>query len=47
VNLVTYAAYPFAKALAGVDKGMLSALVTLPVVGLVWMAVRRIRNRFH
>ncbi|WP_439110011.1 DUF3422 family protein [Lentibacter sp.] len=47
VNLVSYAAYPFAKALAGLDKGMLSALVTLPVVGLVWLAVRRIRNRFH
>ena len=47
VNLVSYAAYPFAKSLAGLDKGMVSALVTLPVVGLVWMAVRRIRNRFH
>lgn len=47
VNLVTYAAYPFAKAAIGLDKGMLSALVTLPVVGLVWLAVRRIRKRFH
>ncbi len=47
VNLVSYALYPFAKALLGMEKGMLSALVTLPVVALVWLAVRRIRNRFH
>ena len=47
VNLVTYALYPFAKALLSLDKGMVSALVTLPVVGLVWWLVRRIRNRFH
>jgi uncharacterized membrane-anchored protein len=47
VNLVSYAAYPFAKAVGGMEKGMVSALVTLPVVGLVWWLVRRIRNRFH
>lgn len=47
VNLVSYAAYPFAKAMFDLDKGMLSAVVTLPVVGLVWLAVRRIRTRLH
>lgn len=47
VNLVTYAGYPLAKAAFGLDKGMLAALVTLPVVALVWTAVRRIRKRFH
>lgn len=47
VNLVAYAAYPLAKSLWGLDKGMLAAAVTLPVVGLVWLAVRRIRGKFH
>ncbi|MDQ2095410.1 DUF3422 family protein [Rhodalgimonas zhirmunskyi] len=47
VNLVAYALYPLAKTLEGLDKGMLTAVVTLPVVFLVWLAVRRIRGKFH
>ena len=31
--------------LVGLDKGLLAALVTLPVVAGVWIAVRRIRAR--
>ncbi|MBU2982033.1 DUF3422 domain-containing protein [Lentibacter algarum] len=46
VNLVAYALYPVVKSFGGVDKALLMALVTLPVVGLVWLAVRRIRRRF-
>ncbi len=43
INLVTYAAYPLAKA-AGLDKTMLSAMATPIVVLAVWWVVRRIRN---
>ncbi|MDE2633584.1 MAG: DUF3422 domain-containing protein [Paracoccaceae bacterium] len=43
VSLAGYLGYPLA-ALVGVSKTMLSALITLPVVALVWMAVRRIRK---
>ena len=46
VSLVAYAAYPLANAV-GLSKGNLTALVTLPVVGLVWWMVRRIRKRMH
>lgn len=46
VNLVTYAAYPLAK-LAGLDKATLTALLIPPVIGAVWLTVRRIRNAFH
>ncbi|MEQ9693679.1 DUF3422 domain-containing protein [Shimia sp. SDUM112013] len=46
VSLVAYAGYPLAKA-AGLGKGELTALVTLPVVALVWWMVRRIRSRMH
>ncbi|AAV96059.1 DUF3422 domain-containing protein [Ruegeria pomeroyi] len=31
----------------GVDKKALIALVTLPVVGLVWLGIRRIRKKLH
>ncbi|UYV36087.1 DUF3422 domain-containing protein [Rhodobacteraceae bacterium D3-12] len=47
VNLVSYALYPLVKATLDLDKGMLTALITLPVVGLVWLAIRRIRKGFH
>mgnify|MGYP001572742024 CR=1 FL=1 len=46
VSLVSYAAYPLANAL-DLSKGMLTAIVTLPVVGAVWWMVRRIRKRMH
>ena len=46
VSLVSYAAYPLANALE-LSKGMLTAIVTLPVVGAVWWMVRRIRKRMH
>jgi uncharacterized membrane-anchored protein len=43
VSLAGYLAYPLA-AVAGVSKTMLSSFITVPVVALVWMAVRRIRK---
>ncbi|WP_299350006.1 DUF3422 domain-containing protein [uncultured Shimia sp.] len=46
VSLASYAAYPLASAI-GMSKGYLTALLTLPVVGLVWWMVRRIRKRMH
>ncbi|MBE1284888.1 MAG: DUF3422 family protein [Rhodobacteraceae bacterium] len=46
VSLATYLLYPLATALS-VSKGMLTAMITLPVVGLVWLAVRRIRKKLH
>jgi len=44
VSLVSYLLYPLTD-VTGLSKGLLTAAVTLPVVGLVWMAVRRIRKR--
>ncbi|WP_296763110.1 DUF3422 family protein [Sediminimonas sp.] len=46
VSLAVYAASPLAK-LAGLAKGELTALLTLPVVLLVWWMIRRIRARIH
>jgi uncharacterized membrane-anchored protein len=46
VSLAAYAIYPLAGAL-GLSKGMLTAVITLPVVALVWLAVRRIRKKLH
>ncbi|UWP97445.1 DUF3422 family protein [Aliiroseovarius crassostreae] len=43
VSLASYFAYPLASWL-GISKGMLTAGLTLPVVALVWMMVRRIRH---
>lgn len=43
VSLAGYLLYPLTA--AGISKGMLTALVTLPVVALVWWMIRRIRNR--
>ena len=43
VSLASYMLYPVAGA-AGLSKGMLTALVTLPVILLVWMMIRRIRH---
>ncbi|QDI75340.1 MULTISPECIES: DUF3422 family protein [Leisingera] len=46
VSLAAYALYPLTTAL-DISKGSLTALITLPVVGLVWLAVRRIRKKLH
>ncbi len=45
VSLVSYLLYPLTN--AGISKGMLTAGVTLPVVALVWLAVRRIRRKLE
>ncbi|MFD1342370.1 DUF3422 family protein [Litorisediminicola beolgyonensis] len=42
VSLVGYLLYPVAGAI-GISKGLLTALVTVPVVAAVWVAIRRIR----
>jgi uncharacterized membrane-anchored protein len=44
VNLAAGVLAPFAEP-AGLDKPMLLALLTIPVVVLVWLMVRRIRAR--
>lgn len=44
VSLASYLLYPLTEA-TGLSKGLLTAAVTLPVVGLVWWAVRRVRQR--
>ena len=44
VSLAAYLLAPVAKSL-GLDKPVLMALVTIPVIGAVWWFVRRIRNR--
>ena len=46
VSLAGYLLYPLAGAL-GVGKGVLTAGITVPVVGAVWWMVRRIRARMH
>ncbi|MCD9146399.1 DUF3422 family protein [Pseudophaeobacter flagellatus] len=46
VSLAAYLAYPLALAL-GLSKGMMTAMITLPVVGLVWLGVRRVKKRLH
>ncbi|EEX11296.1 conserved hypothetical protein [Ruegeria lacuscaerulensis ITI-1157] len=45
VSLVSYLLYPLTN--AGISKGMLTAGVTLPVVAMVWLAVRRIRRKLE
>ncbi len=46
VSLAGYLLYPLAGFL-GVGKGVLTAVITVPVVGAVWWMVRRIRARMH
>lgn len=46
VSLVGYLIYPLTE-VTGLSKGILTALVTLPVVGLVWWLVRQIRSRIE
>jgi uncharacterized membrane-anchored protein len=43
VSLAGYLLYPLADAF-GINKGTLLAMVTLPVVGAVWLMVRRLRK---
>ncbi|WP_171210450.1 DUF3422 family protein [Ruegeria sp. HKCCA5426] len=45
VSLVSYLLYPLTK--AGISKGMLTAIVTIPVVLTVWFAIRQIRRRLE
>jgi uncharacterized membrane-anchored protein len=44
VSLAGYLLYPLTATL-GISKGILTAVITLPVVALVWLALRRIRKR--
>ena len=46
VSLAGYLLYPLAEVI-GLSKGMLLAMVTLPVVVMVWLAIRRIRARME
>jgi uncharacterized membrane-anchored protein len=46
VSLASYVLQPFAKGM-GVSKAGLTAMITLPVIAAVWLAVRRIKNRLH
>lgn len=44
VSLAGYLLYPLSET-TGIGKGMLTALVTVPVVALVWWLIRRIRRK--
>ena len=44
VSLAGFLLYPLTEQL-GVSKGMITAAVTLPIVGLVWWMVQRIRRK--
>lgn len=44
VSLAGYLLYPLSETL-GVSKGMITAVVTLPVVGAVWWMVRKLRKK--
>jgi len=46
VSLAGYLGYPVAKA-AGISKEMMTAGLVLPVIGAVWLMVRRIRKSMH
>lgn len=46
VSLVGYLFYPLASGM-GLSKNMLTAIVTLPVVLLVWALIHRIRNKME
>ena len=46
VSLAGYLLHPFAGR-TGLSEGMLSALITLPVVAVVWSLVRRVRRKFE
>ncbi|MGL5009937.1 MAG: DUF3422 family protein, partial [Paracoccaceae bacterium] len=44
VNLAAYAAYPVTEGTFGFSHGMTLAVLTPPVLILVWLMVRRIRK---
>ena len=44
INLVSYGLYPLARA-GGIDKTMLTAAATPVVLLIVWLVVRRIREK--
>lgn len=44
VSLAGYLVYPLTS-VTGLNKGILTAIITLPVMGLVWWMVRRIRKK--
>lgn len=44
VSLASYLFYPLAEPL-GLSKGAMTAVLTLPVVGTVWLMIRRIRSK--
>ncbi|MDG1471612.1 MAG: DUF3422 domain-containing protein [Ascidiaceihabitans sp.] len=44
VSLVSYALYPLTE-VTGLSKGTITALVTVPVIALVWVVLRRIQRR--
>ena len=46
VSLAAYLLYPLGSAV-GLSKGMLTALITLPVIAGVWLSVRRIKKNLH
>lgn len=46
VSLAGYLLYP-AGDMLGLSKGMITALITLPVIAVVWWMIRRIHNRMH
>jgi len=46
VSLMTYLAYPVAK-LLDMSKEVLVATLVVPIVAVVWLLVRRIRNSLH
>lgn len=46
VSLASYALYPLTKAL-DISKGTLTAVVTVPVIGLVWWLVQRVKKSLH
>ena len=47
LNLATYLLAPLAKAALGLDKTVLTGLLTLPVVAAVWWVIHRIRKSVH
>lgn len=46
VSLMAYALYPVAG-LLGLSKAEMTALITVPVVGLVWWSLRRLQRGLH
>lgn len=47
VSLASNLLYPLSVSVEGFSKGMLTAIVTLPVVAAVWWMVRRLRRAVY